>query len=139
MKYNPYDKYKNQSVNTATKEELTLMLYDGAVKFCNLAMKSLEENDYPKTHENIVRVQDILREFQITLDKTYEISNQLDQIYDYLHRRILEANIKKDMTILEEVREHLRTLRDTWKEAMKLAKQQASPSKAPATAVSAEG
>ena len=139
MKYNPYDKYKSQSVNTATREELTLMLYDGAVKFCNLAMKALEEKDYPKTHENIIKVQDILREFQITLDKSYEISNQLDQLYDYLHYRIMQANIKKDPVILEEVREHLRTLRDTWKEAMKLAKQSPSSKQTPPAAISAEG
>lgn len=134
MKYNPYDKYKNHAVNTATKEELTLMLYDGAVKFCNQAITSLESKDYEKTHEFITKVQDILREFQITLDKRHEISHQLDQLYDYLHHRILQANVKKDKEILEEVRDHLRTLRDTWKEAMKLAKQE---SPAPPTAVRA--
>ena len=120
---NPYDKYRNNAVNTATKEELTLMLYDGALKFCNQALTSMEAKDHVKTNELIQKVQNIVREFQITLDRTHEISAQLDQIYDYLNYRLLEANIKKDAEALTEVRDHLRNLRDTWKEAMKLAKQ----------------
>lgn len=123
MLNNPYAKYKNNAINTATKEELTLMLYDGAVKFCNQALSFMEAKDHLKTNECIRKVQDIVREFQITLDKKHSIANQLDQLYDYLHHRLLEANLKKDMEILTEVRDHLRSLRDTWKEAMKLAKQ----------------
>jgi len=122
MVRNPYDKYKNNAINTATKEELTLMLYDGALKFCNQAIVSMEAKDYPKTNECVIKVQNIVREFQITLDKNYEISAQLDQLYDYIHRRLIEANMKKDVEILAEVRDHLRNLRDTWREAMKLAK-----------------
>ena len=127
MQKNPYEKYKSNSVNTATKEELTLMLYDGAVKFCNQAIASMEADDHIKTNETIRKVQNIVREFQITLDKKHEIASQLDQLYDYMHRRLVEANLKKDIEILTEVRDHLRSLRDTWKEAMKLAKQ-GSPS-----------
>ncbi|MCL1999768.1 MAG: flagellar export chaperone FliS [Turicibacter sp.] len=129
MQKNPYEKYKNHAINTATKEELTLMLFDGAVKFCNQALAAIENKDHVKTNEAILRVQNIVREFQITLDRTHDISGQLDQIYDYLHRRLVTANIKKDVEILIEVRDHLRSLRDTWKEAMKLAKQ--DPDKKP--------
>jgi flagellar protein FliS len=120
---NPYDKYKINAVNTATKEELTLMLYDGALRFCNQALSSMEEKDHMKTNELICKVQDIVQEFRITLDKKHDIANQLDQLYDYLNYRLLEANLKKDSTMLAEVRDHMRSLRDTWKEAMKLAKQ----------------
>ena len=123
---NPYDKYKNNTVFTATKEELTLMLYDGALKFCNQAIVALENKDYGRTHELIVKVENIVREFQITLDMRYEISTQLNLIYDYLYTRLVSANLGKDMEILLEVRGHLRGLRDTWKEAMKLARQQGS-------------
>jgi len=130
---NPYDKYRNNTVFTATKEELTLMLYDGALKFCNQALVALENKDFSKTNDLILKVENIVREFQITLDMKYEISAQLNLIYDYLHSRLVAANISKDVEILTEVRDHLRGLRDTWKEAMKLARQQ-SPLGAPAMA-----
>ena len=124
---NPYDNYRNNAINTATKEELTLMLYDGAVKFCNQALAAMEIKDHVKTNDSIRKVQNIVREFQITLNKKYDIANQLDQLYEYMHRRLIEANLKKDMDILTEVRDHLRGLRDTWKEAIKLAKQGVAP------------
>ena len=124
---NPYDNYKSHSVMTASKEELTLMLYEGAIKFCNQARVHLEKNDTMKSHENIMKVQNILKEFLVTLDMQYEISTQLAQIYGYLHQRLMEANAKKDPKILKEVQGHLRELRDTWKEAMKLAKDAPEP------------
>ena len=119
---NPYEAYKNNTVFTATKEELTLMLYDGAVKFCNQAMVALEKKDYGKTNEMMLKVQSIIQEFQLTLDNKYEISTQLNLLYDYLYNRLVEANMKKDLEILTEVRDHLRSLRDTWKEAMKISR-----------------
>ena len=127
---NPYDKYKNNAVFTATKEELTLMLYDGALRFCNQAIVALEGKDYIKTNELILKVENIVREFQITLDMKYEISSQLNLIYDYLYNRLVAANISKDAEILQEVRDHLRGLRDTWKEAMKMARQSSAGSPA---------
>lgn len=119
---NPYNKYKSNAINTATKEELTLMLYDGAIKFCNQSVAAIKAKDYSKANEFITKVQNIVREFQITLDRKYEIAGELDLLYDYLHHRLVEANLKKDIEILAEVLDHLRSLRDTWKEAMKLAK-----------------
>ena len=119
---NPYAAIKENAVFTATKEELTLMLYDGALRFCNQAIVALEKKDYGKTNDYLIKVQNIIQEFQLTLDKRYEISAQLDSLYDYIYTRLVEANIKKDMEILEEIREHLRSLRDTWKEAMKLSR-----------------
>lgn len=120
---NPYAKYKTNSINTATPEELTLMLYNGALKFCNQAMAALEEKDYIKANQLIQRVQDIIREFQITLKPEYEISQQLDALYDYIYRRLVSANIRKDISMLTEATDLIRNMRDTWKEAMKLAKQ----------------
>ena len=124
---NPYNKYRDNAVFTATKEELTLMLYEGALKFCNQAIISLESKDIIKTNELILKVENIIREFQITLDNQYDISAQLNTIYDYLHERLVAANMSKDIEILKEVRDHLRELRDTWKEAMKLARQKTTP------------
>lgn len=120
---NPYAKYKNNSVYTATPEELTLMLYDGALKFCNQAVVAIENKDYMKANELIHKVKNIIREFQITLKMEYEISEQLNMMYDYMFRRLTDANVKKDINILNEVMDLIRQMRDTWKEAMKLARQ----------------
>jgi flagellar protein FliS len=124
MTGNAYDKYKNNSVMTASGPELTLMLYNGAIKFCNLAIKGIEENNIQESNNNIVKVQKIVEEFINTLDMKYEVANNLELMYDYILRRLREANIDKDKAILEEVLGYLRELRDTWKEAMKLSKQE---------------
>ncbi|MCL1935326.1 MAG: flagellar export chaperone FliS [Defluviitaleaceae bacterium] len=121
---NPYSNYSNNKIFTASKEELTLMLYEGALKFANQAIIALENKDMEKTNTLIVRVQDIIREFQITLNRSYPISEKLYNLYDYLYRRLIEGNMKKDKEILSEVRDFLRDFRDLWKEAMVLAKNQ---------------
>lgn len=115
---NPYAAYQNSKIMTASPAELTLMLYDGAIKFCNIAIVGIEKNDIEKAHNNIVKVQRIIEEFQATLDHKYPIAKDFDNVYNYLKRRLMEANMKKDAEILEEVLKHLRTMRDTWKEVM---------------------
>lgn len=124
MTGNVYDKYKNNAIMTASGPELTLMLYNGAIKFCNLAIKGIDENNIQESHNNNIKVQRIVEEFINTLDKKYEVANSLELMYDYILRRLREANIEKNKEILEEVLGYLRELRDTWKEAMKLSKQQ---------------
>lgn len=121
---NLYEKYSANNVYTAPKEELTLMLYDGALKFINQAIKANEEKDYTKSNELVIRVQDIIRELQVTLDPKYEISKQISPLYDYIIAKTREGNMKKDNTALSEARELIREFRDTWKEAMLLAKRQ---------------
>lgn len=116
-----YGAYANNKIMTASPAELTLMLYDGAIKFCNIAIVGIEQKDIEKAHTNIVKVQRIIEEFQATLNPKYEVSKDFDNVYAYLLQRLLEANIKKDKEILEEVLKHLRTMRDTWKEVMALA------------------
>jgi len=120
--HNPYEAYKSNTVFTATKEELTLMLYDGALKFCNQALLALEKKDVEKANTMIMKVQAIIREFQITLDKKYEVSGQLNSLYNYIYNQLVLANLKKDTEILLEAKEMIRSLRDTWKEAMKLSR-----------------
>jgi len=122
MTNNPYMKIKTNAIMTASPQELTLMLYEGALKFANQAKKAIESEDVEKAHNLILRVQAIIEEFQATLDMTYEVSEGLALMYDYIHRRLVEANTQKDMAILDEVVEHIRELRNTWKEAMQLAK-----------------
>lgn len=116
-----YAAYANNKITTASPAELTLMLYDGAIKFCNIAIAGVEENNIEKTHVNIVKVERIIEEFQATLDHKYPVAKEFDEVYRYLMRRLREANIKKDKEILEEVLKHLRTMRDTWKEVMRTA------------------
>lgn len=115
---NPYAAYQNSKIMTASPAELTLMLYDGAIKFCNIAVAAIEKNDIEKAHNNIVKVERIINEFQATLDHKYPVAKDFDNVYNYLKRRLFEANVKKDAEILEEVLKHLRTMRDTWKEVM---------------------
>lgn len=117
---NPYAQYNQNKILTASPAELTLMLYDGAIKFCNIAIMGIEQNDVSKAHNNIMKVQKIIEEFQLTLNFKYEIANDFNNVYNYLMRRLREANMSKDKAILEEVDEHLHTMRDTWKEVMRL-------------------
>ena len=117
---NPYAAYANSKVMTASPAELTLMLYDGAIKFCNIAIMGVEEKDIEKAHNNIIKVERILREFLNTLDTRYPVAKDFENVYNYLIQRLHEANIKKDAEILQEVLKHLRTMRDTWKEVMRL-------------------
>lgn len=116
---NPYEQYQRNKILTATPAEVTLMLYEGAIKFCNIAIMAIESNDMEKAHVNIMKTQRIIEEFRNTLDRKYEVAEDFDRIYVYVLRRLFDANIKKDKEILEEVNGHLRSLRDTWKEVMK--------------------
>lgn len=113
-----YDAYAKNKILTASSAELTLMLYEGAIKFCNIAITAIEEKDIEKAHINITKVENIISEFQATLDHKYEVAKDFENVYNYLAERLLQANLKKDKEILEEVLKHLRTMRDTWKEVM---------------------
>lgn len=119
---NPYSQYQQNSIMTAAPEELTLMLYNGAVKFIKQGKASIEEKDLQKAHNSIVRAQDIISELNITLNMDYEISHNLRSLYTFILERLMQANIKKDVTILDEVLPLVEELRDTWKEAMQIAR-----------------
>lgn len=116
---NPYAEYTANKVLTASPAEVTLMLYEGAIKFCNIAITAIERGEIMKAHTNIKKAQRIITEFRTTLDFKYPVAQDFERIYVYLLERLLEANVKKDVAILEEVNEHLRSLRDTWKEVMR--------------------
>lgn len=119
MAVNPYAQYQNSKILTASPAELTLMLYDGAIKFGNIAISAIHENDVQKAHVNIVKVQKIIEEFRSTLDFKYPVAKDFDNVYSYLLQRLFVANMKKDDMILEEVLTHLRTMRETWVEVIK--------------------
>jgi flagellar secretion chaperone FliS len=117
--------YQTNQVTTASPAELTLMLYNGAIKYIKQAKASLMEKDYPKTNEYCLRVQNILNELMVTLNLEIPISQQFMKMYEYMLQRMVAANVYKDITILSEVEEFFLEFRDTWKEAMMLTKRQA--------------
>ncbi len=122
-----YNQYKENSIYTSTPEELTLMLYNGLIKSIMIAQKSVEGNDIEKASKSLVRAQDILQYFRNTLDMKYDVSEGLDLLYEYMFRRLVEANIRKDQVIIDEILGMAKELRDTWTQAMKLAKHPQKP------------
>lgn len=124
-----YNAYLRSKVMTATPAELTLMLYEGAIKFVNKAIMSIEKDDVMGAHNNLMKTQRIIEELRASLDHKYPVAKEFDTVYEYILRRLVEANIKKNKDILEEVLEHLRTMRDTWKEVMKNANASQSASR----------
>ena len=118
-----YAEYNRNKVLTASPAELTLLLYEGAIKFCNIAIIGLEQNDMEKVHNNIIKVENIIEEFQATLNHKYPVAEDFDKIYKYIYNLLVEANIKKDKELLEQALNELRGMRDTWKEVMAKAKQ----------------
>lgn len=115
---NPYAQYNNNKVLTASPAELTLLLYEGAIKFCNIAMIGIEQNDMEKAHMNIIKAENIIEEFQSTLNHKYAVAEDFDKIYSYIYELLIEANMKKDKEVLEMALEEIRGMRDTWKEVM---------------------
>ncbi len=119
---NPYQTYQQNSVTTASPQELTLMLYNGCLKFIKLAKRAMEEGKFEEKNTNLIKAQAIIQEFQITLDRDIEISEGLSRLYEYINFRLVEANMKNDMAALEDAENQVKELRDTWKEAMALVK-----------------
>ena len=117
---NGYAQYNNSKVMTASPAELTLMLYEEAIRFCNMAINGIEQKDIEKSHNNIVKAENIIDYLQATLDMKYPVAEHFNDIYNYLQQRLVQANLKKDVEILQEVCEHIRSVRDTWKEVMRI-------------------
>lgn len=113
-----YETYQQNSVLTASPGELTLMLYNGCLKFIHLAQKGIQEKNIEVKHINITKAQNILSELISTLNYDYSISSEMKRLYDYMISRLIEANIKNDSLILKEVEELITEFRDTWKEVL---------------------
>jgi flagellar protein FliS len=114
-----YAQYKNNKVMSASGPELTLMLYDGAIKFLNVADYAIEKNDLEKAHANIIKTEKIIDYLRNTLDMKYPVAQDFENMYSYIARRLVEANMSKDRDIVAEVNKHMHSIRDNWVEVMK--------------------
>ena len=121
---NPYEAYQQNSVMTASPGELTLMLYNGCLKFIKQGKVAIESNDSQEKNVNIQKAQKIIMELMTTLNMEIELSQQLMPLYDYVNRRLIEANIKQSVEILEEIEGILSGIRDSWKQAVQTTRQQ---------------
>ncbi len=119
---NPYATYANNKIASATPAELTLMLYEGAIKFCNLAKIDIEKKEYGDSIGHIQRARNIIVELQSTLDFKYPIAKDFDNVYRYIFSLMADVNRDHDLETLEELLTELRELRDIWKQVMKNAK-----------------
>lgn len=122
MYQNNTNAYLRNAVMTASPAELTLMLYEGAIKFCNIALIGLEKNDLEKVNINLKKAQAIITELRATLDPKYPVWEDFERVYDYIYRRLVEGNIRKDAEVIEDALKYIREMRDTWKEVMRLNK-----------------
>lgn len=120
---NAYNAYKQNSVTTASPGELTLMLYNGCLKFLHQAKKGILEKNIEVKNTNLIKAQDIIKELMSTLNMDLAVSNEMLQLYDYMNRRLMEANIKSDPSIIDEVESLVVEFRDTWKEVIKFNRQ----------------
>ena len=121
MNQNTINAYQRNAILTASPAELTLMLYDGAIKFCNIAIMAIEKQDMEKAHVNLKKAQAITSELRVTLDHKYPVWEDFDRVYDYIYGRLVEGNMSKEIDVIEDALKYIREMRDTWKEVMKKA------------------
>lgn len=124
---NPYLKqYQKNEVETASPEKILILLYDGAIQFLNKAKIAMEQKNIPEIHNNIMGCESILLEFinTIDLENGGEFAIRLQALYQYFYNTLVQANMKKDVTKIDEVLRHLIDLRATWKQAIAIANSQ---------------
>lgn len=120
---NAYNAYQQNSVTTASPGELTLMLYNGCVKFIHQAKKAIEEESIQNRNRNIQKAQAVLSELMATLNMDIPVSKNMFNLYEYMHYRLTQANINNDVAILDEVEELTIEFRDTWKQVIQINRQ----------------
>lgn len=116
---NPYNIYKQNSVNMASSQQLLLMLLDGAVKYTKIAKMAILNKDIQRAHKELVRVQDIFLELMITMDKNTKYMEDLYNLYDFIKNELAKANMKKDVKIIDEILPIIEEIRDMWYEVDK--------------------
>lgn len=119
MAISSYDKYRQSAVQTSTPAQLLLMLYDGALRFTRAGIAGIEEKDLEKANTNLGKAQLIVSELAVSLDASYEVSQSLNSLYEYINHLLLQANIKKETAPAQEALEYITDLRTTWAQAAK--------------------
>ncbi|WP_315077700.1 flagellar export chaperone FliS [uncultured Clostridium sp.] len=123
MYSNGYTAYKTNSVNYASKDQLLLMLVDGAVKFAKVARQAIVDKNVKKAHENIIKTEDIFTELRASIDTSAgEWAQNMFNIYGFINEKLFEVNLKKDLKIIDEIIPLIEEIRDMWHEAEKRAK-----------------
>lgn len=122
MMTNPYQKYQQQSVMTMTQGEMLKKLYDGVIKELSGAVVYIDQKDYVHTNMSLQKAQRILNHLKVTLNFKYEVSSNLSSLYDYFISQIVQANMKKDPKLLEEIIPMVAELRDAFVQADKNAR-----------------
>ncbi|WP_303839357.1 flagellar export chaperone FliS [Selenomonas ruminantium] len=122
MVNNAAEAYKRQQIMTATPEALTLMLYNGCLKFIDEGVKALEEKQYEQANNSLIKAENIISEFRVTLNMEYEIAQQLMPLYNYAYDRLVEGNLKSDASLIRQGYDIIHELRDAWVQAMKKAR-----------------
>ena len=121
---NAAEAYKRQQVMTATPEALTLMLYNGSLRFMKEGLEAMEAKKWEQCNTSLQKAQRIIQEFQATLKMEYDISKQLMPLYDYVYNSLVEANMRSKPEKVTECMDIIRELRDAWAEAMKIARKE---------------
>ncbi|UCZ52676.1 flagellar export chaperone FliS [Bacillus shivajii] len=120
---NPYANYKKNSMETKSPGELTLMLYEGCLKFIKRAEKAIDENNIEDRNTNLIKAQNIIRELMVTLKTDVEVAQNMMQLYDFILNRLVDANTNNDKKALKEAEQFVVEFRDTWKEVIKIDRQ----------------
>lgn len=120
---NPYATYQNNSVNTSTPGELTLMLYNGCLKFISQAKRALGEGNIEEKNTSIKKAQAILSELMLTLDKSYPVAANMLVLYEFANSRLVDGNIKNDSAMFDEASAIVTEFRDTWKQVIQINRQ----------------
>ena len=122
MALNPYQRYQQQSVSTMTQGELLNLLYETCSKRLNAGVMYIEEKRYDLANENLQKAQKIISYLDSTLDRKYEISENLSALYDFFNRQIIDGNIHKDVKVIKEIIPMIDDLGKTFKQAEKLSR-----------------
>lgn len=119
---NPFEQYKRTSVNTMTKGELLILLFDEAIKRLNQGKVLIENNDYNNANISLEKARKIFNHLIVTLDDKYELSKDLAEMYMFFNREIIKASSMKSSKYIEDILPIVKDLRNTWVEADKIAR-----------------
>ena len=120
---NPYATYQHNSINTSSPGELTLMLYNGCLKFIHQAKSSLGNKNFQEMNISSQKAQAIVTELMLTLDKSYPVSQNMLALYEFVNSRLIDGNINKDEKMFDEAAAIITDFRDTWKQVIQINRQ----------------